>query len=144
DAELADVCVHGAVGQRELHVATAAARSAFFPFGQFKTREVRYEIGLPLVASGLHCAKLALPLEIPRLADAILKSVPILEHEANVVEQIQDDRQIAHRGQPGRLGAGAVVVLVPGIDWNAKHATGSPLETMLPPIWRLDGCCASP
>src|SRR5438067_8183114 len=76
-AEFTDVGVHCAVGERELHVAAAAARAALLPFGQLKAGQVGNEIRLPLVAPRPDRSELALSAEIAILANAILKGVLI-------------------------------------------------------------------
>src|SRR5690349_19716833 len=85
-AKLADVRVHRAVRQRELDVATAAARAALFPLRQLEARQVRDKVRLPLVPTGFDSAELALPAEVPLLADAVLEGMPIFEDETDVVE----------------------------------------------------------
>src|SRR5437763_74532 len=132
--------VHGAVGQSELYIATGAASAALFPFGQFEAGEVRYEVGFPLVAARFDGAKLALAAEIAVFAYSILKGMHVFEDKADVMEQIQNDWQIRDGSKASRLAARAVVVLVPGVDGNAKKAAGAPFETVLAAVGRLDGC----
>src|SRR5438105_3175986 len=86
-AELADVGVHRAVRQGELHVAAGAAGTALLPLGQLKTGQVRHEVGFPLMAAWSDRAELALTAEVAVFADALLERVLVLKNEMRTVEQ---------------------------------------------------------
>src|SRR5947207_6801498 len=137
-AELADVRVHRAVRQGELHVATGAACTALLPLWQFKTGQVGHEVGFPLMPPWLDCAELSLTAEVAVLADPFLERVLVFEDEVRTVEQIHDDWQVGDRREACRFAAGAVVVLVPRVDGNSEQAARPPFEAVLAAVRRLD------
>src|SRR5579859_8304652 len=105
DPKLTDVRVHRAVRQRELHVPTRPTSATFFPFRQLEARQVRHKVRLPLMPPRLDRPKLALPAEIAIFTYPILERVLIFKNEPDVVEQIQNDRQVRYRRKAGRLAA---------------------------------------
>ena len=84
--ELGDVSVHGAVGKVELEVDAAGAPS--LPLAQLEMVGVSKKVGLPPRASFADLVHLALALEVPGLAHAVLEFVRVIPDELLVVEHV--------------------------------------------------------
>ena len=72
--------------------------------------------------------------EVVRLAvEAVIEVVPRVEHEVEVTEGVDDDRRIGHGDEACGVLAGAVEVLVPGVQRNRKERARLPFEGDLLP-----------
>ena len=121
-AELRNVAVHRPLRHREADVATAG--TAFLRRNQRQVNGVGDEVRLQQQA-----VLLVLGGEVVRLTgeppDEVVRGV---EHELGLVVEVDHRRHVRRRHEPGRHRAGAVEVLVPGVQRNGEHRARPPLE----------------
>ncbi len=102
---------HRTVGHFQHHVLAGGA--AFFPVLEGKAARVGNEIGVPYTTR----IGFALAAEIFRIAVKAVGEIPRrVEHKVGMMKQVENDRHAVDRKEPGGLAAGAVEVLVPGVE----------------------------
>src|SRR4051812_28155623 len=110
--------MHGAVGQAELHVTTAAASATLLPFRKLKAGQVGDEVRFPLMSTRFDRTELAFTGEVSSLFGALAEVEVVVENEPRAVHQIQDQRKIGQRREARRLRSRSIEVLVRSIYRN--------------------------
>ena len=79
------------------------------------------------------------PLEVAVLPGPLAERERVVEDELRLVEDVEDDRQVRHGREPGRLGARPIEDLVLRVHRNAEYRRRSPLERVALAVRFLDG-----
>src|SRR2546423_1672602 len=101
------------------------------PLLQLERREVCDEVRFPLMPSGLDLAQLPIRFEVTLFAETLREDNGVVEYEAAVVEDVQNDWQVGDRAEPHGLGSRQVEVLMAGIEWDREQAARSPFQRAL-------------
>ena len=132
--------MHGAVGEDEHDVGAAGA--ALLPFDQLELAEIGDEIGLPHVAARFLRDEVPFAGEIVVVPLALGKSRVVGEDEVFVAEHVHHHRQVVggRKARPGA--AGAIEVLVLGVQRQGEQAFRPPFETVGLPVMGFHGRAA--
>src|SRR3990172_7899896 len=124
--KLRDVSAHGVIG--DLEHDGGATRAPLFPLDELEVVDVRDKVGVPNPA----WVCLAFTGKVIVLsAVAVGEDELVVEDEIVVVEQVHDQRHVGDRQEARRLAAGAVEVLIPGVEGRRKKTSFLPLKGFL-------------
>ena len=89
--------------------------------------------------TGADGLEVALTAVVAFIADAVVEDAGVVEDEVGVVEEVHHGELVGDGGEAGGLRAGAVEVLVLGVEGDAEGRAGAPLEGVLGAAGELDG-----
>ena len=93
--------------------------------------------------AGPHREERAVATELAGLAEAIGKRPRVVPDEVLVAEDVEDERQIRDRDDPGGLGPAPVVVAIRAIQRDREEAPGLPLKGVPVARRRFDACASA-